>query len=315
MANKESVMYRFSILFLLLGVQPSLPQSFVSQREIVLAALPTSGGFLPRYGSGFSVAISPDRYSLTLFGKEGQSIYFKYLKDSDGVVLRVIDVAVSPAGGVVASATALRPDGATASVLAFLGPTGEIQRLVQSDGFAARKIRFARDKELWALGLSKSSTADSNPSQHLLRVYDDTGRLVREVLPLADLAGEAHPYMNSLLVPYPNGMAVLVPGLARLYVYESGGTAAPRVATIPWMKDFEVFTAALPNLDHLYLQGVMPSPDQPRQSIPVTLRLSPFAASPLVQRLAGPPTAIMGLAGSELVLYAAGRLQVGGYTE
>lgn len=249
--------YRLTLIALLLftAIEGLKGAEFRVSNEIVFAQLDTSQVALPRYGFGYVAAFPASRTSLRLFASSGRLIYQNELKDREGVQLKIIDVAIAPSGRVAVEATAVRTDGKTEAVMAFLDPSGLITHLVKHDDFIPLRLRFRGEDDLWALGFSKA-TQVGHQSGHVVRVYDSKGKKIKDLLPAADFPSIRNLSVDGILVAAQSGIGVYLARANSLYVYASYNDEPVKHLNLPIPSEMEVVTAALLHGNELFFQGL-----------------------------------------------------------
>jgi hypothetical protein len=105
------------------------------------------------------------------------------------------DVAVSTTGAVGVAATAASAENRLTSVLIWISPEGKILKVVEVPTFGIRKITFASDGTLWAVGREYDSNWNDVADYPVIRQYDQASRLIKSVLPRST-------FVNSGLAPH-----------------------------------------------------------------------------------------------------------------
>jgi hypothetical protein len=289
-----------------------LGAEFRVSREIDFSQLDSSKVAMPRYGFGYIAAFPIARNSLQLFGPNGQLIYHSELIDSRGVQLKIVDVAIAPSGRVAVAATALGADGKTEAVLAFLSPSGVIGPLLPHESFVPLRLRFRSEGELWAVGFSRVESGG-----HVIRVYDSSGKTLRSLLPNSDFPGVRHLHVDGILAPSQVGMAVFLPRVRSLSVYESLDVAPVQYRNLPIPADWEVLTASMVESSKLLLQCLVPSSDASINAVaPRVFQLDLLHLREGLQPLESEgdkSPAIIGSKAGELVRIRGGRVLIGSF--
>ena len=87
----------------------------------------------------------------------------------------ITDWAVAPSGQIAVAGGVAVADGRNSGFLAFFGTNGEARLRVRTSPFLARRIRFANDGSLWALGWELSADGVERPVYDMLRQYGPDG--------------------------------------------------------------------------------------------------------------------------------------------
>ena len=136
----------------------------------------------------------------------------------DAVSVRVVALAGSPRGIVVAAGRAFDASGTPGPFLAWIGGDGRIQRVVRTFPYAAYEVCFAPDGSVWTLGRDAHQEGAGEPPHDVLRRFSAEGHMVQSLLPRDGFAKNAgrHP-----LNPTPHGGAFLAAGRDRVVVFST----------------------------------------------------------------------------------------------
>ncbi len=306
------------ICFLGLWVSPIFANEFNVQKEIVYPQFDSADQPTPRFGFGYLASFSKSRTMLRLYDSAGYLLYHNDLLDSNGVQLKVVDVAISPNGRVAMSASAIRSDGQSEAVLAFLDRQGKLTHLVKQKAFVSTRIRFLSEDELWTLGFSRATSPSGLASGSAIRVYDGFGKHIKDLMPISDFTGIRHPTLDGMLLSASTGMAVYLPTLQTLYVYTSTADPPAKYIDLPVPAYLDVLTACLIENTKLFIQALAPTEsDSKKFSVQIfTIRLADSKRKLVpIETDAKKALAIIGVTGRKLVHFRASRVFVGEYVD
>jgi hypothetical protein len=156
---------------------------------------------LPRFQNGVLAGTDSTRTRVTLWSADGRSLLDVPLNIPGAAKTIVADVAVSGTGEIAAGVSNISHLGQVGPAIAWLDARGAIQRVVAVPSFGIRRLVFAADGTLWALGREFDSNLRDVPDYSLLRHYDAQGRLLGSALPRSLFPqGQVDPANTSYLI-------------------------------------------------------------------------------------------------------------------
>lgn len=163
---------------------------------------------IPKWENGFLVAFDSDQVpaTVTAYGRTGRPVTEAsiYLPELHGLVLK--GTAASPMGVLAVTGSAWTADGRAAAFIAWINPTGAVDRVVRTAPFGAFKLCFSQDETLWAVGRELNPDHRGEPPHDVLRHYDREGRLLQSLLPKASFPryDDRHPGEMAVLAASGN---------------------------------------------------------------------------------------------------------------
>lgn len=152
---------------------------------------------LPKWQNGHLLMWGlPPLAVLSLFDRGGQLRRKTTITIPAAGELTLFNAAVSPGGSSVVSGMALNWEGTTAAFIAWISPSGEIDRVVRTTPFAPYRLCYADDETLWAFGRLLSDPPGSREElpHGVLRQYSRDGRLLRTALSRDSFPSHARPH-------------------------------------------------------------------------------------------------------------------------
>lgn len=192
------------------------------------------------------------------------------------VVNRIVDVAASPLGSLVAAVTARSADGQSLSGLAWLRPNGELDRFVRTSPYSARTVAFAPDGSLWTGGWQYDTSRNESASYDLLRKYDPQGKLLLTAVPRSHFPADGAPPANQLRLATSEKEIYLVSTSANRIVRSSVAGQVIEATLTSFARDEIVTGAEVVDLRLLLSIQRAPDADSAKQA---TSRLVAFDSS------------------------------------
>jgi hypothetical protein len=161
---------------------------------------------IPKWENGYLVAFDNDEMPARVFAfsRTGTLVTEAKLSIPGAERVMLTGVAASPSGVLAASGTAQSEGGASAAFIAWISPSGAVQRVVRTSPFAAFWLCFDSNETLWVFGreVGADGHARTEPQHDVLRRYDGEGRflgslLARDSFPRYD---QRHPVDRGFLV-------------------------------------------------------------------------------------------------------------------
>jgi hypothetical protein len=169
-----------------------------------------SGQPLPKWQNGFLVTHDLPEPTVHVYDRSGSEIVRTTLALSGSVRTLLSDISITPSRKIAVAGTVDSAEGASAAFIAWLGPDGRVDRVVRTSPFAAFKICFSNDGNLWAVGREHLLDYNEKPEYDVIRIYDGNGQLIRTVLPRTSFA---------VRHPHPGSTAFVVASADRMGVY------------------------------------------------------------------------------------------------
>jgi len=169
-----------------------LPAFLLSAEEPSLTArlsrsIPFSEDFsvhpVPRFRGKALGGCDNTRSRIRLWDSRGSQVLDRPLQLPGASKVSITDVAVSSDGNIAVAASTMSSLGQAAGVITWLNSQGDLVRAVVTTPFAVRRVMFARDGTLWALGREHDARFNDVREFDLLRRYDSHGRFFQSALP------------------------------------------------------------------------------------------------------------------------------------
>ncbi len=142
---------------------------------------------LPKWENGFFASFDAPGDSLSplvyVHDRNGKALFDFAVTVPESVDTGITDLAVAPSGQIAVAGGGAVADGRNSGFIAFFGTKGEARFMVRTSPFLARRIRFANDGSLWALGWELSADGAERPVYDMLRQYGPDGKLMRSAMP------------------------------------------------------------------------------------------------------------------------------------
>jgi hypothetical protein len=155
----------------------------------------TGGLQTPYFDRGFlifngAITTTSSGPNIVLVDRDGRTVLSKKLWFEDSVRLGVSGVSVDDRQNVVAAASVTDTQARIAHVLALLGPSGAVVRLIRTNPFIPLNVCFGPDGNIWVFGRESEPTGED---YDLLRQYDRNGKLLKTLLPKSSFTSQRHP--------------------------------------------------------------------------------------------------------------------------
>ena len=163
-------------------------QSLVQHTREVELAVSLYHKSVPKWENGLMLLYRHDVQppEVSIFNNEGRMLMKAPIVIPEASRVWIEGTAVSPEGIVVVAGPAMKTDGATVGAITWLTNKGNIERVVRTSPFAARRLCFASDGTLWAVGRERSEDGTAEPPHNILRHYDKKGQSIGSFLPSTD---------------------------------------------------------------------------------------------------------------------------------
>lgn len=143
-------------------------------------------------------------------------------------------------GSVAIIGTAYSDDSRGGTFVAWVSSDRQQQMIVRTSPFFPRTVTVASDGTIWVAGdETKERHAESDFSQHLIRRYDKTGRLLGSFVPWLSLGTDAPvfpPTVHSVLLAVKDRVAWYSPSSQTYIEFSSEGSVISRLKTAPHTK-------------------------------------------------------------------------------
>jgi hypothetical protein len=176
-----------------------------------------TGKPVPRFVNGYTLFYDRDQGTVEAFDRAGSRVMNVTLSLPDLGRINIVDVTASTAGRVVVLGSAISRDRTQfASVLIWIRPDGQTEKVVRLNPYAATRILFSGNGHLWAAGMARDSSFQETPEHDVLIEFDEHGEFVKSVLPRSMFAGA---------VGHPAGGGYLATSGDRIGLYSEMGRA------------------------------------------------------------------------------------------
>lgn len=276
--------------------------------EVVRVNRDNTGKPIPKYSNGYLLFYDHDG-TITSYTATGVLATQVKAALPDTSRLLVRDVCAWADGAIGVAISAMQTEqGAAASVIIKISPTGQVERATRTTPFGVSGVVCAPNGRLWAAGREHDASYRDVPVHNVLREYDSEGRLLQSTLSTSSFAiANQHPVGSLFLVANDHSFG-LYSGTANEFVQlDWSGTVTSRSITPPIARSSAVvISAALTPADELYLGGVAKA----KGGQTVTMRWDRTANTfqPVsIPELAGDDVRtmnVLGAAGSQLIFYA-----------
>jgi hypothetical protein len=189
---------------------------------------------LPAWQNGFLVAYDHDQQPAVVFAFDGTGklVTRATLDIPDAVQVRLGGPAASSGGTLAIAGTAWTARGVGARFIAWISPSGRVERIVQTSTFLPLKLCFDGHGSLWALGKDHDPHARTEHDHDVLRRYGPDGVLIQTALPRSTFAVtgvERHPAERGFLACSGSTVGVYsIHGQEWVQVSQLIGAEAPR---------------------------------------------------------------------------------------
>lgn len=143
--------------------------------------------------SGGTLVVVQDRFSraptFRVFDREGREISRHTFTIPDAAHINAYAFARGGDGSLVVGGTAFTRDSRGASFLAWVSQDRSAQTTIRTSPFVISAVTVAADGTIWVAGHRKRNSADEpwDYTQHLIRRYDKTGKLLGSYVPWSSL--------------------------------------------------------------------------------------------------------------------------------
>jgi hypothetical protein len=146
----------------------------------------------PKWENGYFITFDiPDggaAPSLYALDRSGKQVLSAPVVIPDSVETGLTDATVSQQGEFAIAGGATDAHGRSTAFIAFVDAKGTMRRLVRTSPFTPRRICFARDGTLWAVGWELDENGREKAAYDVLRQYGTDGVLMKSALPCVSLA-------------------------------------------------------------------------------------------------------------------------------
>jgi hypothetical protein len=141
----------------------------------------------PKWQNGYFVSFDvPDGGAaprIYVHDRAGKLIANAVVEIPNAIQTDLSDAAISQEGEIAVGGGARSSDGKASTFIAWLGKNGLVRTLVRTTPYTARRLCFADDGSLWALGFERDVTGMETWDYRALRQYSRDGAMVMSALP------------------------------------------------------------------------------------------------------------------------------------
>lgn len=216
---------------------------------------------VPEYNNGWLVTYDFDTASIWTADKHGRVIMELTLALPGVSQFHISDVAARSDGTIAVTASAVS-DGRWTGLILWFTRSGTLLRAVKTAHFGIYSLAFTSDGTLWTVGHQTDELYKPVPEHHLIRRYDQDGRLIDFLLPLSSIApgkrGAVPPGHECRLAPGPDRMGLFCAQTGDWLEFNLAGEIVKRVKVTGAPPATEFLGAAILN-GQVYLCGQGPA--------------------------------------------------------
>jgi hypothetical protein len=222
---------------------------------------------VPKWENGLMLLYQYDVQppEVSIFNNEGRMLMKASIVVPEAARVWIEGTAASSEGTVVVAGPAMKTDGAVVASITWLTNKGNIERVVRTSPFAARRLCFASDGTLWAVGRERSEDGTTEPPHNILRHYDKNGQMIGSFLPSTDFTqyNQEPPAEDSFLMATTDRIG-LYSASSRVFVeLDYSGRVMGRWNGLVSDRNFEVTGVGMLRGGSTYLSGRRKIPGPP----------------------------------------------------
>jgi hypothetical protein len=200
---------------------------------------------VPRFTGGLLVRYNADWTEIQRWDNQGRRLAAVPLAVPGVERIAPKDIAISPSGVMAVAATVLGPDRQTASIILWFSARGQLEKVVRTSPFSARRLTFASNGELWAAGRVHDGSYRELPEHDVIRRYGENGELIGSSLPRTTFAPDRanHPAAECFLFTKPGGVGFLSVASREFVELALDGTVTRRTV-VPPLRPEQVLSGA-----------------------------------------------------------------------
>jgi hypothetical protein len=215
---------------------------------------------VPKWENGLLVGYDSDELPARVYAydRAGRLVTQASITVPDAARLRLFGIAASLKGVLAVSGSAYSAEGAAAAFIAWISPSGVVQRVMRTSPFAAIQLCFSADEVLWVAGREVTPDFKDEAPHDVLRRYDGEGRLLQSLLARASFHSydSHHPAVRAYLVAADT--VGFYSASAKEWIEVSlSGTVLGRWKGIDLVPSLKVSGVGLTSDGTVYLSGVL----------------------------------------------------------
>lgn len=181
---------------------------YAADDSIITIQRDNSNKPLPKFSNGWTLFYEHNPPKVIAYDSDGRLKFESSFAMKGVKQLMIVDLAASVSGKVVICASVTSDsDEQRAAVLIWVNPSGTVEKVVRTSPFGASRVVFGPGDQVWALGLVRGTDGKSDQPHDVLRMYDQSGVLIKTALPRQGFA--KNPVSGAIMITTNDRFGIL----------------------------------------------------------------------------------------------------------